>query len=350
MCISSRERLLAVRDIFHTETDEEHQLSYNDVLQKLHELFGPIPINMKAVKDDVNSLIKTKPHLTVNIEKYGKKAFSFQERLFEIYELRLLMDAVSASRFITKKQRDSMLEKIKTLTSKHQSERLASPIYIDDMVVSDDEKLKITIDRLHIDTQANNDNLEILKSPLFATDYKFSLATFKYGRYDLNKKFIINSKQYEAIPMTLVMNNGFYYLIAFNIDKKEFINYRVDRMRDVNTEEQMLSKDIVKTLLEFNCKEHLNRCFNMYPGEKSKIKIKFDGHLINAIIDRFGKDVDVQVVDDGKAFILKTEAAINTGLVRWILNWGSDAIVLEPEPLKEMIKDEVDKMFNQYDK
>lgn len=348
--MTGKERLLMIREIFHTETDEDHQLSYDDMLERLQELNGPMAINMKAIKDDINTLIKVRPHLNVNIEKYGKKMFSFQERLFEIYELRLLMDAVSASKFITKKQRDNIISKIKSLTSIHEAERLVSQIYLDDIVVSVDDRFRITIDRLHIDVQQNNDKLRVLKDPVFATDYKLRLVYFKYGRYDLNKKFIVNSKLYKAVPLALVMNNGFYYLIAFDLYKEEFINFRVDRMRNVKTDESLLSKEIVKKLLEFSSKEYLNSCFNMYPGEKSKIKIRFDSHLINAIIDRFGKDVDIQLDQDERSFVLNANAAINTGLVRWILNWGSDALVLEPESLKEMIKDEIDKMFSIYHK
>ena len=85
----------------------------------------------------------------------------------------------------------------------------------------------------------------------------------------------------------------------------------------------------------------------MYPGEIVGIKIKFDNHLINAIIDRFGKDLTIEIYDKNN-FILKTEAALSTGLVRWILNWGSDAEVLSPPKLIDKLKEETKRMYRLY--
>ena len=99
---------------------------------------------------------------------------------------------------------------------------------------------------------------------------------------------------------------------------------------------------------EFNLNKHLESCFNMYPGKVETLKIEFDNHLINAIIDRFGVDIKIEKKDENN-FILTTRAAINKGLVRWILNWGSDAEVLSPYSLVGEIKLEIEKMYDKYE-
>lgn len=114
-------------------------------------------------------------------------------------------------------------------------------------------------------------------------------------------------------------------------------------MRQVNISEKSFNKEY------FNLADHTSRCFNMYPGEVRPIRIKFDNHLINAIIDRFGKDVRVEIVDESH-FVLLTEAALTTGLIRWILNWGSDAEVLHPQILVEKVREETGKMYQIYHK
>lgn len=99
---------------------------------------------------------------------------------------------------------------------------------------------------------------------------------------------------------------------------------------------------------EFNLNKHLESCFNMYPGKVETLRIEFDNHLINAIIDRFGVDVKIERVDKNN-FVLTTRAAINKGLVRWILNWGSDARVLSPESLVQEIKLEIEETYKKYE-
>ncbi len=102
-----------------------------------------------------------------------------------------------------------------------------------------------------------------------------------------------------------------------------------------------------KRVVCINVPEYINKTFNMYPGAVETIKIKFSNSLINVIIDRFGEGANVKKYDD-KSFVLRTEAAISEGLVRWILTWGSEAKVLTPESLVEKIKEEAKKMYKLY--
>ena len=129
--------------------------------------------------------------------------------------------------------------------------------------------------------------------------------------------------------------------VGYNTKLSKTINYRVDRIRNLETTKQSFTK------LDFDLVKHTSQCFNMYPGQVRHIEIKFDNHLINAIIDHFGKDVRIKPYDE-KNFILLTDAALTKGLVRWVLNWGSDAEVLFPDVLIEQVKEEVRKMNHIY--
>lgn len=324
--ISNKQRILKIKEIFEKETDEEHDLSVEDIIKRLESEYGPeYKVGERAIKDDVKTLMDIDFSIAENRDKFGKKFFCKLDRKFEVYELRMLIDAISSARFTTPADTKRLIEKIKSLTSEGLSRKLVNQIYVDDRIVCDNNELKYNIDKLHNATQHRKG------------------IRFKYERYNVHKELVEgnNGNYYEVEPYGVVWNNGFYYLVGFSLSKEDIINYRIDRMRKVEELDKSFTKEY------FNLAEHINKCFNMYPGRVSYIEIKFDKHLINAIIDRFGKDVNIKVVEDD-SFILRTDAAINKGLVRWILNWGSDAKVLHPPILIKEIKEEIEKMNNIY--
>lgn len=325
--VNNKQRILKVQEIFEMETDEENKLSYDDLINRLKEEYGEdYKIGLKAIRDDIKVLLENNEiEVDEYSDKYGKKLFGKLDRTFEIYELRMLIDAIRSSRFITNKESEKLIRKIKSLTSKEQAKNLNNQIYIDNRISFEDKGLRYNIDKLHRSIQSRN------------------IIEFKYGRYNVKKEFRLSNdgNKYEVEPYGLVWNNGFYYLVGYNIKNQKIINYRVDRMRNLEKTNCNFDRDY------FNLAEHINNCFNMYPGDVRLIRIKFHNHLINAIIDRFGKDINISIEDE-EHFILSTNAAINTGLIRWVLNWGSDAEVLYPESLVQSIKEEVEKMSSIY--
>lgn len=325
--VSNKERILKLREVFERETDEHHELSFADIIKRLKLEYGAdYKVGLRAIKDDIKTLRENEEtYLIENTDKFGKKLYSKQNRKFEIYQLRILMDAVYSARFITPAESKRIVEKIKTLTSEGIAKKLGNQTYIDDRIVFEDGGVRYHIDHLH---QAIQERV---------------IIRFKYGRYTVHKKFEESNdgNYYNVKPYGLVWNNGFYYLVGYNIEKEKIINYRVDRMRKLYITNQGFSRGY------FDLGQHVSQCFNMYPGQVRLIKIKFHNHLINAIIDYFGKDANIEITDDSH-FILSAEVAINMGLIRWILNWGSDAVVLYPESLIKDVKIEIGKMYLMY--
>lgn len=292
----SKERIQKLIEIFIMETDEEHELSYDDLLTRLNN-YG-FEVELRAIKNDIKALGKGGFDLIENTHKFGKKFFSHQNRKFATYELRMILDVIYSAEFITNEDREKPENKVKSLTSVHIAEDLKNKVFSADVITSD-KTYKYRINDLYNAIQSNK------------------TIKFEYGRYDLCKKFILTGKVYKADPYGIVWDNGFYYLIAYGFIKNEFINFRIDRMRDVVIEDEFVP------ISGFCLKEHISKCFNMYTGEEKQIKIRFDKHLINAIINKFGMDAMIKIQDNN--FVLITKAAISTGLVRWILNWGADA-------------------------
>lgn len=330
--ISAKQRVIKLMEILDSETDEFNKLAMDDLIKKLKIAFdiesgGDFSIDKKAVKDDLNQIEAS----GFSINKFtdqrlkGKIYYYHDERLFEIYELRMLIDAVCSARFITKKETERIIEKLKTLTSKGQAKKLENRIHLDGMIKSENKKIKYYLDEIHNAISGNKK------------------VSFQYGNYNENKEFILHhdSKYYIVHPYALVWNNDYYYLVCYDENKEKIIHYRVDRM------ESVAMKNVKFKAANFDIAQHLKHCFNMYPGEVDVVEIQFNNKLINAVIDKLGKDMNSTKVDNA-TFKVRFNAAINEGLLRWVLMWGSDAKVLKPDSLIKMLKDESEKMNSMY--
>ncbi|GER67679.1 hypothetical protein BpJC7_02210 [Weizmannia acidilactici] len=325
--ISSKIRMLKVKEILENETDEAHEFSLDEILKRLNEAFGgDFWQDKKAVKRDIEDLAQTGFDVIENTGKYGKKYYSHQVRRFELFELRMLIDAVLSAKFITKEESENLIKKIKTLTSVHHAKKLPSQVFFDQAVKGNYQQIKIDIDRIH------------------EAVTKSKRIYFQYGKYNVHKQFELHrdGEFYPVEPYGLIWSNEFYYCIGRFEDEPFFRHYRVDRMRNVSVSDESFKR------MDVNLSEYIYKTFHMYGGEDNWIHIRFDNELINVIIDRFGLGVEIEPVSDTH-FDLKTKASISDGLIRWILTWGSMAKVIAPLHLAEKIKEESRKMAALYE-
>ena len=166
---------------------------------------------------------------------------------------------------------------------------------------------------------------------------------FQYGRYDINKEFILShdGDTYTVHPYALIWNSDYYYLIGFYEKANEIRHYRVDRLRNVHVGEERYKPQ------NLNIPEYVNHSFHMFAGNEELMRLQFDYSLINVVIDRFGLEADIRKMDND-TFLLTTMAQVSEGLIGWILTWGSHVKVLYPEYLKDRLKEESQKMWQQY--
>lgn len=325
--LSSKQRLIKLQELLRKHTDEENQLKLDEILDLFYEEYK-IHAGKKAIRDDLKELEESDLFdVTVNQEKDGvEKFYSHQQRLFEIHELRLLIDAVSSAKFISTKETEDLVDKIKQLTSVHQAKQLGNRIILPENSKNENTKIKYTIHMLHAAILSNY------------------YIQFKYGRYNLQKEFKLSHDGdfYQLKPYALVWHNNFYYLIGEYLPTEEIRHYRVDRMRDVFALDETFVPDT-----GFDISKYTEKLFHMYSGEEALVEVEFNAYMINVVIDRFGRGVNIRPVGEDK-FRISTQAIISDGLVRWLMTWGSDAKVLTPQSLVERIKDEVEKFYRVY--
>jgi Predicted transcriptional regulator len=336
--MNNKQRLLCLLDILKKYSDEENMLDLEMIENKFDELFNET-VPFKTMRDDLTVLNQSEIfHVTVRHDKNGdKKYYCLDDRLFEIHELRLLVDAVSSARFISRKDSNELIEKIKKLTSIPLAAQLENRIISEENKQKSSQQVKYAIFSLH--------------HAIFTHHY----VHFKYGNYDVTKTFNLHHQgnNYLIKPLGLVWNSDYYYLIGeylqeinqatnSNVQEAQIRHYRVDRMRQVNEIHEHFTPDP-----NFDLNRYVDRLFFMYSGNERHIEIQFDNHLINVVIDRFGLDIVIRPEGD-HAFRISTEAVYSDGLVRWLLTWGSDAKVISPADLADRMKAEALKMYQQY--
>lgn len=326
MEVNNNTRLLQLQEILSKETDELHELSMKEIMEKLKFVFGPeANFDKRTLKRDMDVLEEAGFEVIQNKGDFGKTLYSYQDRVFETYQLRLLNDAVLSAKFITEKEKKDLIQRIKNLTSKHIAKTLPDPLLFNQSANDGYQLVKLNIDHVHTAIAEQK------------------VLLYQYGKYNMKKEFEYNREgsTYEVEPYALIWQNDFYYLIGRFRGTGEMRHYRLDRMRNIRLSEERFRKD------EINIQDYVDQSFHMFAGENTWIKVQFHASLLNVVLDRFGLEASIQQVDD-EHFLLSTKAKMSTGLVAWIMQWGQKAKVVSPESLKEQVRDEVRAMVEAY--
>ncbi|HLR52858.1 MAG TPA: WYL domain-containing protein [Candidatus Avamphibacillus sp.] len=318
-------RLLKLKEILFHETDAMNQLDMEQIISKLKS-FSDEKYDKRTIKSDMEALNRVDFEIQENKGKYGKILYSHQARLFETYQLRLIIDAILSARFITTNEKQNLIEKVKQLTSKHIAKTFPGPIMFSQSSNEEYERVKYNIDQVH---RAISEKKVLI---------------YQYGRYNVDKEFVYgrDGSFYYVEPYALIWQNDNYYLIGRFQETDEMRHYRLDRIRGAKISEESFVRQ------EFHLQEYVDQSFMMFAGREIRIKIRFNNELINVVLDRFGLDADIRK-DGDNHFILSTKAKLSDGLVNWILTWGDQAKVLSPDYLKSRVKKEVKNLMALYE-
>lgn len=324
-------RLLVLKEIFLRETDEDNQLSIKKLVEKLQIEIPGCTANEKKVKEYIEILKATGFEIIDNTEKYGKKIYSHQDRLFEKYQLRLLIDPILSARFITEEEKRNIVSNVKKLTSSHVAKSLPDPIVYQQSINQDYNLIKLHIDKIH------------------DAIFENKLIKFQYGDFNIEKEFQLRKggEHYQIKPLALIWESDFYYLIGEDTKYSEEDNprnYRLDRMRDVVITENKFVKN------RRDISSYVQQSFHMFGGQDEWMTLQFQLNRValNGVIDKFGVDADIRKGEDN-TFILKAKAKLSEGLKGWILGWGRHVKVLSPPSLVEDMKQELEKMMRAYE-
>lgn len=308
-------KLLYLMQILLEKTDEDHQMSVYDLINALSQ-FG-ISAERKAIYTDLELLQEF--GLDIVCRKGKANQYFIGSREFEVPELKLLVDAVQSSKFITHKKSTELIRKLEKLASVHEAKGLHRQVFVADRAKTMNEGIYYNVDLIH---QAIRENKQI---------------SFQYFKYNTNLEIVYGyeGERYIASPFALSWADDNYYLVAYYERYNGVSNFRVDRMNHIEVLDA--PREHVSEMKNFNLVAYTKKSFGMYSGETVSARLRFDNSLINVIVDRFGKDV--RIIDKKEThFSVRVDVVESRTFLAWLFMFGTKAEILEPVSLRDEMK------------
>ena len=307
---NQRMKLLHLMKILLERTDDNHTLAIPDLISALAEY--DIKAERKSLYTDMELLRRY--GLNIEVKKSKSVGYYIGARQFELPELKLLVDAVQSSRFITAKKSSELIKKLSDLASVHQAKELKRQVVMTERVKPLNENIYYSIDAIH---EAINGQWKI---------------HFKYFDYDAGKTRVYrkDGERYCQTPVALCWNDDKYYLICYSAKYDGFAHYRVDRMSDVEICDEDADPINEK---QFNVAEHTKQVFGMYGGELVTTTLRFDVSLVNIVLDKFG--VDLLLRKNDEQFEITVDVSNSPVFLSWIFQFGDKAEIVAPTSLRE---------------
>jgi len=298
-------KLLYLRDYLRRNTDEQHPATVQQMIDYLAS--RDVRAERKSIYDDVRILNEYGTEVLYRRGKNG--GYYVAQRDFELSELKLLVDAVLSSRFLSAKRSAELIKKLAALSGAHQSELLRREIVLAGRLKTTAEDGFANVDAIH----------EAIRK-----DSRIAFRYFDWGT-DLQKKF--REGEYVASPYALLWDDENYYLIA-HTEKHGLTHYRVDKMEAIRlTGEKRVFTEETK---QFDPAAYSREVFGMYRGRRQRIKLRFENSLAGVVVDRFGRDI--MLIPDGKDhFTLTADVSVSPNFLGWIAGFGGRAAVLFPQ-------------------
>lgn len=308
--LGKKEKILYLRKILLEETDENHTLTTNQIINELSS-YG-ISCERKTVYTDIDTLSAFDDDIAIETAHIGKSnGYQVVQRHFDDEELSILCDAVASSRFITEKKSNELLEKISRLTSRHCRKKLRRTVMVSTRAKTENNAVFCSINQIQ---QGMGEKKKI---------------TFRYLTHGIDKKLHEKHKNklYTVSPYSMVWDQDNYYLVCWSDERSDIINFRIDRMKNVTVTDQPIRE------LDVEESEHvkgLQTVFSMYRGELMSLDIRMKNACINSVIDRFG-DNAILHKDDDEHFICTIKVQISPPFWGWLFQFGSQAQIIAPD-------------------
>lgn len=303
-------RLLLVLDYLWRFTDETHVVTIKEL--ETYLAGKGVHANRKTLTQDLKMLEDF--GLDVVCNRSVQNRFFLATRVFDYTEVRLLIDAVQSSRFITPRKSKALVKKLSSFVSESQKQDVDQQLYVDGAVKSENEAIYRCVD--------------VIQTAI--TEKK--KIRFQYFRYDENKapQLRHGGEDYIVSPYLLVWNNDRYYVVGY-YDRRSFVTrFRLDKMQNP----EVLDEAQIITESAYDSGEFFSREFSMVDGDKCTVELLCENKLMDSIIDRFGKDVPTRIADDAH-FIVTAEVKLSNMFYAWVFASGGSMQILSPKKVNE---------------
>ena len=305
-------KLLYIIKLLTENTDENHPASTTDIIAYLDA--NGIHSERKSIYDDIEKLCDFGYDIVQVRSRLGG-GYYMASREFELAELKLLVDAVQSSRFITSRKSRSLIKKLELLAGKQDAGKLQRQVYVAGRIKTENESIYYNIDNIH---RAIQENRQI---------------SFQYLDWNLNKELVprVGGKR-KVSPWALIWREENYYLAAYDSVDGIMKHYRVDKMGHVD-----VLKDEREGLEQFEMVDpavYTNLTFGMFNGDEETVTLQFPNRLIGVVLDRFGREADIRPMTD-RVFRIRVRVAVSGQFFGWLAGIGREAVIVSPAAVKE---------------
>ena len=309
------------------KTDEEHTITVPEMIAELGKL--GISAERKSVYDDLEYLKLF--GLDVCSRKTRTHDYFIGSREFELPELKLLVDSVQASKFMTAKKSIQLIKKIEGLASKYEAAQLQRQVYTTERIKAGNEGIYYNVDQIHTAIASNQQ------------------IRFHYFNWDVNKKQVLrkDGAYYQASPWALSWDDENYYLVAYDSAEEKIKHFRVDKMLHISTVEE--KREGSKKFQAFDMGAYAKKMFGMFGGDEEMVKIVCKNELAGVMIDRFGQSISLVKVD-AEHFSINVKVAVSSQFLSWVMALGDGAKIVSPERVVDKVREEIERLVKQYKK
>lgn len=298
-------KILYILDYLQKNSHEENPVRAKDLITMLEQ--KDIHCDRKTIYSDIEALKEYGHDIIATLGKNG--GYYLASSTFEKPELKLLIDAVQSSRYLTEKKSRELIEKLCNLLNEHDAKLLKRTVLVSGRVKSMNETIYYNVDAIQ---EAIFSNRQI---------------RFRYFDWNIQGKRQYRDKEYIASPYALNQDNENCYLLAQS-PRHGSTHYRVDRMSDIEILD--IPRDPCPELSGKALIEYSRRQFQMYSGDPVKVRLRFHKDLVNSVFDRFGQDT--MLVPDGEDhFVVTAQVADSPMFLSWIIGFGEKAEILYPQ-------------------
>ena len=319
-------KILYVMDYLLKNSDEQHPVT---VAQLIAELAARnIAAERKSIYDDIECLREY--GLDIIQTGAGKlSGYYVSARDFELPELKLLVDSVQCSKFITHKKTMSLIKKIGSLASVHDAKLLNRQVYVKNRIKTMNESIYYNVDEIHRGIAENKK------------------IRFHYFEYTVQKqrRFRREGAWYVISPFSLGWDDENYYLVGFDSEAEIIKHFRVDKMADIGVTEE--PRDGEESYSALDMAVYARKTFGMFTGEETSVKLRFEKDMVGVVLDRLGRDV-MLIPDGDEHFTVRTDVVVSPQFFAWVFGFAGKAKILEPEHVVKAMQAQLDKVKEQY--
>lgn len=318
-------KLLYIVKLLMQHSDENHPVKMERIIEELAR--NDISAERKSIYDDIESLRVF--GIDVMQVKGKNGGYYIGERDFELPELKLLVDSVQSSKFITEDKTYKLIKKIESLASVYDGQLLQRQVYVKNRVKSMNESIYYAVDAVS-DAIAQNKKIR-----------------YKYFEYTVSKerKFRHDGADYLVSPFALIWDDENYYMLAWDSKYQIMKHYRVDKMHGVKVADE--AREGNEEFETFDMSSYTKTVFGMFGGEEVKVKLRFANHLAGVVIDRFGKDT-MLIPDGNEHFTVNVDVVPSQHFLAWVFGFGTEVEIISPESVKDEMKNQLKKLEEFY--